>query len=111
MSIRSLWDRIWRMVVSPEVDPATLDGRLRDAKAALPTPVIWLLGKVQSGKTSLVQALTGSSRAEIGNGFKPCTQAAQMYSFPNEDDCFLRFPGHPWPGGGGGRRGCRAAPA
>ena len=35
--------------------------------------------------------MTGSSRAEIGGGFRPCTRTAQMYSFPNEDECFLRF--------------------
>jgi uncharacterized protein (DUF697 family) len=90
-SAESLWNRIWRKVLAPEVDPATLEDRLRAAKAALPPPVFWLLGKAQSGKTSLVHALTGSSRAEIGNGFRPCTRAAQIYSFPNEDECFLRF--------------------
>ncbi len=90
-SSQSLWNRVWRKVLTPEVDPATLDARLREAKAALPPPVIWLLGKAQSGKTSLVHALTGSSRAEIGNGFRPSTRTAQIYSFPSEDDCFLRF--------------------
>ena len=35
--------------------------------------------------------MTGSSRAEIGGGFRPCTRVAQMYSFPNEEECFLRF--------------------
>ncbi len=89
--IRSLWNKIWRKVLAPEVDPATLDDRLRRAKAALPPPVFWLLGKAQSGKTSLVHAMTGSSRAEIGGGFRPCTRVAQMYSFPNEEECFLRF--------------------
>jgi uncharacterized protein (DUF697 family) len=54
-------------------------------------PVFWLLGKAQTGKTSLIRALTGSPRAEIGNGFKACTRTAQLYDFPNEDECFLRF--------------------
>ncbi len=90
-AIQSLWNKIWRKVLTPEVDPSRLDDRLRRAKAALPPPVFWLLGKAQSGKTSLVHAMTGSSRAEIGNGFRPCTRAAQIYSFPNEDECFLRF--------------------
>jgi uncharacterized protein (DUF697 family) len=57
----------------------------------LPAPVFWLLGKAQSGKTSIIRALTGSSRAEIGNGFRSCTRTAQVYPFPNEDECFLRF--------------------
>ena len=89
--VQSLWNKIWRKVLAPEVDPRTLDDRLRAVKSALPPPVLWLLGKAQSGKTSLVQAMTGSSRAEIGCGFRPCTRVAQMYSFPNEEECFLRF--------------------
>jgi uncharacterized protein (DUF697 family) len=89
--VQSLWSRIWRKVLTPEIDPGQLEERLRKAKSALPPPVIWLLGKAQSGKTSLVHALTGSSRAEIGGGFRPCTRTAQIYSFPNEEECFLRF--------------------
>jgi uncharacterized protein (DUF697 family) len=91
IGVQSLWNKIWRKVLAPEVDPRTLDERLRAAKSAVPPPVIWLLGKAQSGKTSLVHAMTGSTRAEIGGGFRPCTRTAQMYSFPNEDECFLRF--------------------
>jgi uncharacterized protein (DUF697 family) len=90
-TVQSLWSRIWRKVLTPEVDPGTLDERLRKAKAASPRPVVWLLGKAQSGKTSLVHVLTGSSRAEIGCGFQPCTRTANIYSFPNDDECFLRF--------------------
>jgi len=40
----------------------------------MPAPVIWLFGKVQSGKTSIIRALTGAERAQIGGGFKPCTR-------------------------------------
>ena len=75
----------------PRGRPGKLEDRLRKAKSALQPPVIWLLGKAQLGKTSLIHALTGSSRAEIGNGFRPCTRTARMYSFPQEEDCFLRF--------------------
>ncbi|MGA2259081.1 MAG: GTPase domain-containing protein, partial [Thermoguttaceae bacterium] len=89
--VQLLWNKIWQKVLAPEVDPRTLDDRLRAVKSALPPPVIWLLGKAQSGKTSLVHAMTGSSRAEIGGGFRPCTRVAQMYSFPNENECLLRF--------------------
>jgi uncharacterized protein (DUF697 family)/predicted GTPase len=78
-------------VLSREVDPAVVDERLRAAKAALAPPVFWLLGKAQSGKTSLVRAMTQSSRAEIGNGFRPCTRAAQSYSFPSGENCLLQF--------------------
>ena len=47
-------------------------------------PVVWLLGKVQSGKTSIIRVLTQSSDAEIGSGFRACTRTARVFDFPNE---------------------------
>ena len=45
-------------------------------------PVVWLVGKVQSGKTSIIRALTGASDAEIGAGFRACTKTARIFDFP-----------------------------
>src|SRR5215470_9904953 len=45
-------------------------------------PVVWLVGKVQSGKTSIIRALTGASDAEIGSGFRACTKTARIFDFP-----------------------------
>lgn len=53
-------------------------------------PVVWLLGKVQSGKTSVIRAITESSDAEIGDGFRPCTRTARIYEFPS-DAPVIRF--------------------
>src|SRR5262245_23162640 len=47
-------------------------------------PVVWLLGKVQSGKTSIIRALTRASNAEIGSGFEACTRTARVFDFPGE---------------------------
>jgi uncharacterized protein (DUF697 family) len=47
-------------------------------------PVVWLLGKVQSGKTSIIRALTRASDAEIGSGFAACTKTARVFDFPAE---------------------------
>lgn len=47
-------------------------------------PVVWLLGKVQSGKTSIIRVMTGCSAAEVGNGFKACTRTARVFDFPEE---------------------------
>lgn len=47
-------------------------------------PVVWLLGKVQSGKTSIVRELTQASTAEIGNGYEACTRTARVFDFPPE---------------------------
>ena len=47
-------------------------------------PVVWLLGKVQSGKTSIIRELTQASDAEIGAGFARCTRTARVFDFPGE---------------------------
>jgi len=47
-------------------------------------PVVWLLGKVQSGKTSIIRELTHASDAEIGSGFRACTKTARVFDFPVE---------------------------
>ncbi len=47
-------------------------------------PVVWLVGKVQSGKTSIIRALTQASEAEIGAGFRACTRTARIFDFPEE---------------------------
>ena len=56
-----------------------------------PLPVFWLLGKTQSGKTSIVKFLTGAATAEIGRGFKPCTRFSQKYHFPGAEAPLLTF--------------------
>ncbi|MEX1057151.1 MAG: GTPase domain-containing protein, partial [Natronospirillum sp.] len=76
------WKRIFQEVLTPKPDPMldqTLAAQTRDA-----APVFWLLGKVQSGKTSLVHAITRHPEAEIGAGFKPCTRHARQFEFPPE---------------------------
>jgi len=47
-------------------------------------PIVWLMGKVQSGKSSIIRVMTDSTSAEIGTGFKRCTTTAQVYDFPIE---------------------------
>ena len=78
------WQKLREMLIEPKVDEQALNTALETASARQPPPVLWLLGKTQSGKTSLIRALTGSSDAEIGNGFKPCTRTARFYDFPAE---------------------------
>ena len=87
----SFWKRLSEQVLSPRVDSAEVEEQLRRAREKLPQPVIWLLGKTQSGKSSIVRALTGSTDAEIGNGFRPCTRTARLYSFPSDEDCLVQF--------------------
>ena len=68
-----------RAIVQPEASPE-LEAALAARRERV--PVLWLLGKTGSGKTSIVQRLTGDSRAEIGNGFEPCTPSASLYDHP-----------------------------
>ncbi|MGK5091020.1 GTPase [Deltaproteobacteria bacterium TL4] len=75
----------------PKVDNAKVEEHLSRIRKELPVPVIWLLGKTQSGKTSLIRALTNSTQSEIGDGIRPCTKTAVMYDFPNQEHGFVRF--------------------
>lgn len=65
------------------------DPKIADSAAVI-APVVWLVGKVQAGKSSIVSVLSGASRAQVGNGFKACTKTAKIYEFP-EDVPLLRF--------------------
>jgi tRNA U34 5-carboxymethylaminomethyl modifying GTPase MnmE/TrmE len=78
------WRRLREALLKPQVSSAALDAALREARARQPLPVLWLIGKAQAGKTSIIRALTGSEAAEIGNGFQPCTRTARFYDFPTE---------------------------
>jgi len=86
-----IWRRIWDRATRSPLDEEVVERQLQEARKSLPVPVLWLLGKSQSGKTSLIRALTGSSSAEIGNGFRACTRSARMYDFPDSQEPFLRF--------------------
>jgi uncharacterized protein (DUF697 family) len=74
-----------RHLFAPQIDAEALQATLSRVRQGLPPPVIWLLGKVQSGKTAIVRALTGAERAQIGSGFAPCTRWAARFDFPNAD--------------------------
>lgn len=82
--MRQYWRRLKQAVLDPSIDEAALAASLEEAQSRMPIPVVWLVGKTQAGKTSIIRALTGSERAEIGNGFQPCTRSAQLYDFPDE---------------------------
>lgn len=82
------WRKLVGVVLDPKPDPelaqTVREGALAEA------PVIWLLGKVQAGKSSIIRAMTGADAAEIGNGFKPCTPHSMSFDFPPEAPV-LRF--------------------
>src|SRR5437868_3275373 len=76
---------------SKEAREAGLRKRLEKLRAELPVPVFWLIGKTQTGKTSIIKYLTGAEDAEIGQGFKPCTRYSREYDFPTAEAPLLTF--------------------
>ena len=74
-------------IASPAIDPA-VSAALAGHRADV--PVLWLLGKTGAGKSSIIQRLTGDTRAEVGNGFAPCTRSARIYDHPQEH-AVMRF--------------------
>jgi uncharacterized protein (DUF697 family) len=83
-NLRSLRDA----VLSPKA--AATSGEKVAELASRAAPVIWLVGKVQAGKTSIVRALTDATAAEVGEGYKPCTRTARIFDFP-ADAPAIRF--------------------
>ncbi len=78
------WRGLREALLEPRVDDERVAAAVREALEREPLPVVWLIGKTQAGKTSIIRALTGSGLAEIGNGFQPCTATARLYDFPAE---------------------------
>lgn len=70
------------MTETPETAPQGADRIAAQARAL--APVVWLVGKVQAGKSSIVRTLTGSTEAEIGTGFEACTKTSRVFDFPQE---------------------------
>ena len=69
-----------------------MNDAIENARSAVgaEVPIIWLLGKTQAGKTSIVAELTGQAHDDIGKGYRPMTREARIYSFP-VDHPALRF--------------------
>jgi uncharacterized protein (DUF697 family)/predicted GTPase len=71
--------------------PPDLDATLRELRAKTPAPVFWLVGKTQSGKTSIIKFLTGADDAVIGSGFRPTTRTTRRFEFPTAEAPLLGF--------------------
>jgi uncharacterized protein (DUF697 family) len=78
-------------VFSRRAREAGLKDQLDKLRTQLPVPVFWLIGKTQSGKTSIIKHLTGAEDAEIGRGFKACTRFSRQYQFPTAEAPLMTF--------------------
>ncbi|WP_162009683.1 GTPase family protein [Methylocystis heyeri] len=96
--LEALWKRLngWRLTRFWEAVGRTAaaadeeDAEKTQSSAAATAPIIWLLGKTGSGKSSIASALTGDPKATIGEGYKPCTARSAIYDWPREAP-ILRF--------------------
>jgi uncharacterized protein (DUF697 family) len=73
------------------VSDAQMAEILAAVRDQLPVTEALLLGKPQSGKSSIVRGLTGVSAEIIGQGFRPHTQHTQRYAYPSESLPLLIF--------------------
>ncbi|WP_366525062.1 GTPase [Acaryochloris sp. IP29b_bin.137] len=74
-----------------QVDEQEVAAILERVRATLPTTEVILMGKPQSGKSSIVRSLTGATKDIIGQGFRPHTAHTQQYAYPTEDLPLLYF--------------------
>lgn len=73
------------------VDDEKVAEILEVVRQQLPTTEALLIGKPQTGKSSIVRGLTGVSADIVGQGFKPHTQNTQRYAYPSADLPLLIF--------------------
>ncbi len=73
------------------VDETRIAEILKQVRSELPTTEALLVGKPQTGKSSIVRGLTGVSADIIGQGFRPHTQYTERYSYPTDDLPLLIF--------------------
>jgi uncharacterized protein (DUF697 family)/predicted GTPase len=64
---------------------------LEQVRQCLPATEVILIGKAQTGKSSIIQALTGASAEIVGQGFRPHTEHTQRYTYPTTDLPLLNF--------------------
>ena len=88
LPLTPITQRVLRWFLVDEDEIASVLERIR---AELPTTEAWLIGKPQSGKSSVVRGLTGVSADIIGQGFRPHTQHTERYAYPSAELPLLLF--------------------
>ena len=74
-----------------QVDEQEVATILERVRATFPTTEVILIGKPQSGKSSIIRSLTGATADIIGQGFRPHTAHTQQYAYPTEDLPLIYF--------------------
>ncbi|WP_263971181.1 GTPase family protein [Leptolyngbya sp. PCC 6406] len=85
-------DRIRRQIGQRfSVSEAQIAAHVAEIRQQLPTTEVILIGKPQSGKSSIVRGMTGQSADMVGQGFRPHTRHTQRYPYPAADLPLLVF--------------------
>jgi uncharacterized protein (DUF697 family)/predicted GTPase len=74
-----------------KVDETEIAKILEQVRSQLPTTEVILVGKPQTGKSSIVRGMTGITSDIIGQGYRPHTQHTQRYNFPAAELPLLIF--------------------
>jgi uncharacterized protein (DUF697 family)/predicted GTPase len=74
-----------------KVDETEIAKILEQVRSNLPTTEVILVGKPQTGKSSIVRGMTGITSDIIGQGYRPHTQHTQRYNFPAAELPLLIF--------------------
>src|SRR5262245_62281320 len=86
-----LWGTVKRMFGGGRARPPDLEATLTELRGKTPAPAFWLVGKTQSGKTSIIKFLTAADDAVIGSGFRPTTKTTRRFEFPTPEAPLLAF--------------------
>ena len=86
-----MFDRIKSLLGFGSLSDEQFERKRQELLKKIPVPVFWLFGKTGSGKSTIVRFITGSTQAEIGNGFQPQTKTSFRYDFPSSSQPLVRF--------------------
>ncbi len=86
-----MFERIKSLLGFGSLTDEQFEQKRQELLKKIPVPVFWLFGKTGSGKSTIVRFITGSSQAEIGNGFQPQTKTSFRYDFPSSSQPLVRF--------------------
>ncbi len=90
-SLRGFQQSVLRATRLFRVNEAEVTELLKQVRDTLPTTEVLLIGKPQTGKSSIIRGLTGISDQIVGQGFRPHTIHTQRYNYPTDDLPLLVF--------------------
>jgi len=86
-----MWSQIKNWFSSSQMSEEEYEDAKRELLKEAPIPVLWLLGKTGSGKSTIVRNLTSVDEIEIGPGYRPQTKFSSRYDFPDETTPLVTF--------------------